>query len=618
MFTSKTSFSLLLATVALICWTWPTAASATVCNTKVTLTLNLMEIGGNPLPGLKYDLYEQEEDNLKRQVAGTRVAGGAVDARGEAEIKIAPDPDKKYALRVYQLKADIGEYWFFDAVQFSCGNDKTLNRSLPYLKVVLRDSAGNLKKNQGFSLYEQTYDFDNRPVKDPKRLIANLKTGEDGTALVFVGTAHPYDLNKRGLYVISTSVDKTIFDVYDIAMLPFRNYVLEYTFSSLAVNLRSAAGQPLVGQEVSIYQQMKSGNNLSLDTRVRNGKTDSSGYLRLEYPAGTYAVAVKDSFNRDAVIWNVTIKEQQANKLDFVLNSMRASLADGAGELLANTGLRLFSLYENNGKYYKDKEIGVVKIGANKLGVVSLSEGPYLLSYAGKDKIEYGQAFWALAGQTNTVLVKMQQAQQISATQSFSPAKPASGATATSVNVAALANRLAGRILLQTESAGEAWYVNPKDLKRYYLVNGSAAFKLMRSAGIGATNADLQKIPIGVGSRFAGDDSDGDLLPDGLEIAIGTNPNNPDSDQDGFKDGAEIAADFDPLSIGRLRYDLAFANKQKGKILLQVQKNGEAWYVNPQDGKRYYLGNGDSAFQIMRFLSLGISNKDLAGIGVGQ
>lgn len=47
-----------------------------------------------------------------------------------------------------------------------------------------------------------------------------------------------------------------------------------------------------------------------------------------------------------------------------------------------------------------------------------------------------------------------------------------------------------------------------------------------------------------------------------------------------------------------------------GKILLSVEENGEAWYVNPENSRRYYLGRPSDAFEIMRELSLGISNED--------
>ena len=47
-----------------------------------------------------------------------------------------------------------------------------------------------------------------------------------------------------------------------------------------------------------------------------------------------------------------------------------------------------------------------------------------------------------------------------------------------------------------------------------------------------------------------------------------------------------------------------------GQILLQVETNGEAWYVNPNDSKRYFLSRPTDAFNIMRNLGLGISNDN--------
>lgn len=49
-----------------------------------------------------------------------------------------------------------------------------------------------------------------------------------------------------------------------------------------------------------------------------------------------------------------------------------------------------------------------------------------------------------------------------------------------------------------------------------------------------------------------------------------------------------------------------------GKILLAVEGKGEAWYINPTDSKRYYLGRPADAFQVMRGLAIGISNADFA------
>jgi hypothetical protein len=57
-----------------------------------------------------------------------------------------------------------------------------------------------------------------------------------------------------------------------------------------------------------------------------------------------------------------------------------------------------------------------------------------------------------------------------------------------------LADRLAGRILLQVEASGEAYYINPSTKLRHYLGRPSDAFNLMRSLGLGVSNSDLNKI----------------------------------------------------------------------------------------------------------------------------
>ncbi len=129
-----------------------------------------------------------------------------------------------------------------------------------------------------------------------------------------------------------------------------------------------------------------------------------------------------------------------------------------------------------------------------------------------------------------------------------------------------LTKRLNGYILLQVESSGEAWYVNPADGKRYYLKDGATAYQMMRNFGLGITNADLAKIP------------------------------------------QENEKNKYPTLVNRL----------KGKILLQVESYGEAWYVDPKTGYRHYMKDGEAAYGLMRYYSLGITNNDLEKIPEGN
>lgn len=126
-----------------------------------------------------------------------------------------------------------------------------------------------------------------------------------------------------------------------------------------------------------------------------------------------------------------------------------------------------------------------------------------------------------------------------------------------------VAEQTAGRVLLQVEQRGEAWYVNPADQQRYYLGRPKHAWRIMRYLGIGISDANLN------------------LIPQAADNWIG---------------------------------DAAVLNHVRGSIVLQVEQHGEAWYINPSDGKRYYLGRPRDAWQVMTQFGLGISDADLQQI----
>lgn len=121
-----------------------------------------------------------------------------------------------------------------------------------------------------------------------------------------------------------------------------------------------------------------------------------------------------------------------------------------------------------------------------------------------------------------------------------------------------LTKKLNGKILLQVEESGEGWYVNPDDEKKYYLGRPVDAFKIMRELGLGISENSYKSFN------------------------------------------------------GKAPLDLS------GKILLRVEANGEAYYVNPIDRKMYYLGRPEDAFQVMKDLGLGITNNDIRKIDVGE
>lgn len=172
-----------------------------------------------------------------------------------------------------------------------------------------------------------------------------------------------------------------------------------------------------------------------------------------------------------------------------------------------------------------------------------------------------------------------------------------------------LYTRLKGNILLKVEDGGKAYYVHPTKERSYYLGRPADAFRVMREQGIGITNNNLKKIPVGL-TPLTGSDQDQDGLSDMLEDAIGTNKLKADTDGDGHSDKVELVGNYNPAGPGMMSINTSFASSQRGRILIQVEGKGEAWYINPKDGKRYFLGRADDAFSIMRSLGMGINNRD--------
>lgn len=132
-----------------------------------------------------------------------------------------------------------------------------------------------------------------------------------------------------------------------------------------------------------------------------------------------------------------------------------------------------------------------------------------------------------------------------------------------------LNNKYKGYVMLKAEDQGQLYYISPVSKKAYYIVIPKHTMQIIKGTGIGITNKDLEKIPVG-GS-----------CP----------PNIPRCDKPE-------------------RHDQNYANKYKGYIFLQVEENGEAWYVYPKDGKRYYLGTPEEAYNIFADMAIGITNKD--------
>ncbi|HCC49670.1 MAG: hypothetical protein A2445_03545 [Candidatus Jacksonbacteria bacterium RIFOXYC2_FULL_44_29] len=240
------------------------------------------------------------------------------------------------------------------------------------------------------------------------------------------------------------------------------------------------------------------------------------------------------------------------------------------------------------------------------------------LSVYGKDKAVYDQAVPTFNELMQTLSLKELKALATSAPTSAAPTTSANSAPSGQTVVQAIPvkdlkmyNRLKGKIIVRTQFGGAAYYVHPDKAVIYYLGRPESAFAVMRENGIGISNANLNRIAVSV-DNLSGPDTDKDGLPDLLEGAIGTDSKKSDTDGDYIDDKTEIKSGLNPSGAAKSSVVANYSSKHLGKIFLQIETAGEAWYVNPQDGKRYFLGRPVDAFKLMSKLGLGISENDFA------
>jgi hypothetical protein len=124
-------------------------------------------------------------------------------------------------------------------------------------------------------------------------------------------------------------------------------------------------------------------------------------------------------------------------------------------------------------------------------------------------------------------------------------------------NIKVLDRTALGSILLQVEKKGEAWYINPQDRKKYFLGNPASAFNIMKKFAIGASHSFLTE-------------------------------------------------------------NTRFSSNHLGKIYLDTEDHGKAYYIDIWDKKAYYLGRPQDAFLVMTERGQGATDENLEKFKTGS
>lgn len=123
-------------------------------------------------------------------------------------------------------------------------------------------------------------------------------------------------------------------------------------------------------------------------------------------------------------------------------------------------------------------------------------------------------------------------------------------------------SRFSGSIVMEDRHFDTLyWYIDPQAQEKYLLKDGVTLSRLIKNISIGISNENLNKLP-----------------------SIDTENN----------------------------VDWNITNRLKGQFLLQVENNGQVWYLNPLDQKTYKIANGKDGLDTLKNLALELDTEQLS------
>lgn len=171
-----------------------------------------------------------------------------------------------------------------------------------------------------------------------------------------------------------------------------------------------------------------------------------------------------------------------------------------------------------------------------------------------------------------------------------------------SEKVQTFADMLNGKILKNTfDGSGSLLYFSPGDQKIYTLASIEELSKFSSTFFF----EELEKIPLANFNLNGEVDSDGDGLADVIEKVLHTDPQKKSTNDNGYDDKTNLLHQYNPIAPGsqKLPIDLIYASVHLG-FWVQEDDAWIFWYVNPNDGRRYFISDNQSLWDLEAAVAL--------------
>ncbi|RMG20945.1 MAG: hypothetical protein D6732_27825 [Methanobacteriota archaeon] len=265
------------------------------------LIVQLLRGDRTPITGKQVSVYKQKQDLAGNWVVdGRSIKNGYTDSTGAITFDLDPG--------YYILSSNFTGYNWGDAydvqgkanIRIEMGKITNVRIALAQLVVGFLRGDGTPIVGQPVRIYTQKKDLAGNWVTDGGILTQDY-TDNTGTVTFNLVPGH---------YIISSNFDGynwgTAYDVMGVAdfALPAGQVTeLIQRLGRLTVGLMDSSGNPLQGELVSVYLQVKDiNNNIMAGDRASYNYTDNTGTVNFDLTPGFYAVRINDNYTYDVPV----------------------------------------------------------------------------------------------------------------------------------------------------------------------------------------------------------------------------------------------------------------------------------------------------------------------------
>ncbi len=543
------------------------------------------------LKNARFAIFEQLTDASGKTIAGKLLGAATTDkSTGLGQISVPlTEGVSNYVVKVSNPTFDGFDFWYFNKLTLTCGQKFGFTAHLGAVELKVSDYQGLLQKNTKYTVYAQKTDFNGEPVIGKQIGVGD--TGDVGIQDIYLpipAQAPSLDGDSYTLEIKNTKGLK--FYKYNLVPPDGDTLRINYRFSDIVVKAKDAqTGALLPGIKLNMFERLPGDTGgFKAGRMLGNIQTDQNGVGYLQYPAGQYMFQYTKTNGEKVNFYDALVKTEERTEFDLNLEGYAPARCDIKSSLVLAfrdfdekiVGNLNFSIYEqkldNNGSPVVGNKVSNGRVDSAGLSKIDFYPQPavlYLIQVCDKSPTFGCLWFKNVSFDCNQDLKLAR--------------------TLKSIDVILRDAKL--KLL-----PGQKFkiYVKQKDADGRTIIDKT---KLVGSFTV-PTNGDF---------RFYLDNQELDGSPIEYLLAIDWGRQEIFTE---FKVSDDTKTVLEYIVGNPLKAYLRPFNYSKllGRIVLQT--NGDAWYINPANRKRYFLGQGDNALRIMKRLSVGIGAADLAKI----